>query len=94
MTSRIVEYQRPQTFVDEMQRGPFGRWRHQHILERSSYGTRMIDHVSFASPFGPIGRLVDALVLERYMTRLLRQHNAHVRVVAEGIAAGTPEPVI
>ena len=46
----------------------------------------MIDHVAFASPFGPLGRIVDALVLERYMTRLLREHNDYVRAVAEGIA--------
>jgi ligand-binding SRPBCC domain-containing protein len=92
MTSKIVEYERPHMFVDEMQRGPFARWRHQHILEKTSYGTRMIDHVSFASPFGPVGRLVDALVLERHMTRLLREHNDHVRAVAEGIAPAYRSP--
>jgi ligand-binding SRPBCC domain-containing protein len=86
MTSKVVAYERPHMFVDEMQRGPFGRWRHQHILEETGYGTRMIDHVGFASPFGLLGRIVDALVLERYMTRLLREHNDHVRAVAEGIA--------
>lgn len=90
MTSKIVEYQRPRTFVDEMQRGPFGHWRHHHIFEKTGYGTRMIDHVAFASPFGPLGRIVDDLVLERHMTRLLRQHNDHVRAVAEGTATRTP----
>lgn len=84
MTSKIVEYQRPSTFTDAMQRGPFGRWRHQHTFERIDSGTRMIDHVSFASPCGPLGRIVDAVVLERYMTQLLRQHNNHLRRVAEG----------
>jgi hypothetical protein len=44
----------------------------------------MIDHVAFESPLGPLGRLVDALVLERYMAKLLRQNNRHVRAVAEG----------
>lgn len=44
----------------------------------------MIDHVSFASPFGPLGRVIDAVALERYMTTLLRQHNSHLRAVAEG----------
>jgi ligand-binding SRPBCC domain-containing protein len=90
MTSKIVDYQRPHTFVDEMQRGPFGCWRHQHIFEKTGYGTRMIDHVAFASPFGRLGRLVDALVLERYMARLLRQHNAHLRAVAEETMARPP----
>jgi ligand-binding SRPBCC domain-containing protein len=83
MTSKIVEYQRSRTFTDEMQRGPFGRWRHQHIFEKTDSGTRMTDHVSFASPLDPLGRLVDAAVLERHMTKLLREHNAHLRAVAE-----------
>lgn len=87
MTSKVVEYERPHTFVDEMQRGPFAHWRHQHVLEKAASGTRMIDHVVFASPLGPLGRIVDVLVLERYMIRLLREHNAYVRRVAEGIAA-------
>jgi ligand-binding SRPBCC domain-containing protein len=84
MTSKIVEYQRPHTFTDAMQRGPFGHWRHQHIFEVTDFGTRMIDHVAFASPLGVIGRIADALVLDRYMANLLRDHNRHVREVAEG----------
>jgi ligand-binding SRPBCC domain-containing protein len=84
MTSSIVGYDRPGSFTDAMQHGPFGRWRHQHLFEKTATGTRMVDHVAFASPFGPIGRIVDALVLERYMTNLLREHNAHVKAVAEG----------
>lgn len=83
MTSRIVEYERPHAFTDAMQRGPFGHWRHQHIFESTDLGTRMFDHVAFASPLGALGRIVDALVLERYMAYLLRDHNRHVREVAE-----------
>ena len=90
MTSKVVEYERPHAFVDEMQRGPFAHWRHRHTLEKTVSGTRMIDHVVFASPLGPLGRIVDALALERYMTRMLREHNASVREVAEGIAAADP----
>lgn len=86
MTSKIVDYQRPHAFTDAMQRGPFGHWRHQHIFEKTDFGTRMIDHVTFASPLGILGRLADTLVLGRYMTTLLRDHNRHVREVAEGPA--------
>jgi hypothetical protein len=93
MTSKIVEYNRPLTFIDEMQRGPFGRWRHQHIFEKTVNGTRMTDHVNFASPFGVLGRIVDALVLERHMVQLLKQNNEQVRAAAVGttaIAEATP----
>jgi ligand-binding SRPBCC domain-containing protein len=83
MTSKIVEYHRPHYFVDEMQRGPFGHWCHQHVFEATDPGTRMIDDVDYASPFGLVGSVVDALVLEKYMTQLLRRHNRRVRAVAE-----------
>ncbi|MEO8744124.1 MAG: SRPBCC family protein [Candidatus Dormiibacterota bacterium] len=84
MTSKIVEYDRPHHFVDAMQRGPFGRWRHRHIFETTDAGTRMVDDVDYASPFGVLGAIVDGLVLERYMTSLLRRRNQHVGAVAEG----------
>ena len=57
-------------------RSPFRRWRHEHLFAPSGTGTVMTDVVEFASPVGPIGRCVDALVLTRYLTRLLQQRNA------------------
>lgn len=83
MTSKIVAYERPDGFVDEMQRGPFARWRHEHRITRNGGGTRMTDDVEFASPLGALGWLVDRVALERYMITLLRQHNDHVRRAAE-----------
>jgi chorismate mutase len=47
----------------------------------------MRDQVYFASPFGPLGRLVDAAVLQTYMTRLIERRNAHLKGVAEAKAA-------
>lgn len=89
MTSKIVVYERPHRFVDEMQRGPFARWRHEHNFTAIAGGTRMTDDVVFSSPLGPLGRLVDRVVLERFMTRLLVQHNVHVRRAAEAADART-----
>ena len=39
----------------------------------------MTDVVRYRSPAGPIGRLVDRVVLERYLTRLLAQRNAWLK---------------
>jgi hypothetical protein len=75
MTSRITAYEPPHRFVDEQVRGPFGRWWHEHLFEAVDGGTLMTDRVRFASPLGPVGRAVDALVLARYMEHLLRQRN-------------------
>jgi hypothetical protein len=35
----------------------------------------MTDTVRYTSPAGPLGRLVDRLVLARYLTRLLESRN-------------------
>jgi ligand-binding SRPBCC domain-containing protein len=75
ITSKITEYDAPHRFVDEQVTGPFGRWWHEHTFEESDFTTTMNDTVEFASPLGPIGKAVDAVVLTRYMTRLLTQRN-------------------
>jgi ligand-binding SRPBCC domain-containing protein len=84
MTSRITAFDRPRSFVDEQKRGPFLYFRHEHRFEPRSDGggTRMTDHVSFAAPFGPLGRLVEKLVLARYLERLIRQRNAYLQSIS------------
>lgn len=82
-TSRITNFERPHLFVDEMQRGVFKRWRHEHRFASRQDGTLIIDEVTFASPFGVLGQLADALFLKNYMRRFLVKHNAHVKRLAE-----------
>ena len=95
LTSKIVTYERPRLFVDEMQRGAFARWRHEHRFISQDGGTLATDDVDFASPLGPLGRLFDALLLESYMTRFLINHNAHLKREAEMIAAaGADRPTV
>jgi ligand-binding SRPBCC domain-containing protein len=83
LTSRITAMERPRMFVDEMQRGAFKSWHHTHIFEPRADGTLMIDDARYVSPLGPLGRVADWLYLEKYMTRLLRVRNAHIKKVAE-----------
>ncbi|HEX6625739.1 MAG TPA: SRPBCC family protein [Pyrinomonadaceae bacterium] len=83
LTSKITAFDRPHMFVDEMQRGAFKRWHHTHLFEVRDDGTLMVDEVEYASPLGLLGQLVDALVLKKYMTRLLSERNAHIKKLAE-----------
>jgi len=84
LTSRIIEYDRPRMFVDEMISGPFKRWHHKHLFETVGDGrTLIIDEVNYASPFGVIGRIVDMLYLENYMRGFLLRRNAHIKMIAE-----------
>jgi len=80
MTSRISVYERPVRFVDEQVRGPFRYWRHEHSFtwDEESGTTVMRDVISFAAPFGVLGRLAERLVLRRYMERLIASRNEHL----------------
>ena len=75
MTSQITDLVAPSRFVAEQVSGPFAHWWHEHVFDDRDDATLMTDTVEFASPAGPIGRLVDTLVLTKYMTRLLTQRN-------------------
>jgi ligand-binding SRPBCC domain-containing protein len=92
LTSKIVAYERPCMFVDEMQRGAFKRWRHTHRFGPRPDGTLMLDDVDFAAPFGPLGRLAETLLLKRYMTGFLVKHNLFFKRMAEATAGHTPPP--
>lgn len=78
MTSRIIEMQIPDYFVDEQVKGPFRRFRHVHEFSEDSAGTTMVDRIEFEAPFGPIGRLAEKLVLGRYLQRLIKTRNRHL----------------
>jgi ligand-binding SRPBCC domain-containing protein len=83
MTSRIVAFERPRAFTDEMRRGPFRAWRHTHHFEPRDGGTLMRDRVEFASPLGPLGALFDLLYLKSFVRRFLLAQNRRIKEVLE-----------
>jgi ligand-binding SRPBCC domain-containing protein len=89
MTSRITAYHRPYRFVDEQVTGPFRHWYHEHTFTWDEPAQVMVmrDVIDFASPLGALGRMADALLLERYMRQLIRKRNAHL---ADTLAADSP----
>ncbi len=85
LSSRITEFDPPRRFVDEMVRGAFRRFRHEHQFLAVERGTEMVDIFDYTSPLGPLGRLADRLFLRQYMSRLLRDRNAYLKQVAEAM---------
>jgi ligand-binding SRPBCC domain-containing protein len=86
LTSKITAYERPHCFTDEMLRGAFQEMKHMHEFVPQATGTLMIDIFAFRAPLGVLGRLAEALVLTRYMRKLLLARNAYLKQAAE---AGT-----
>jgi ligand-binding SRPBCC domain-containing protein len=60
--SRIEVWEPPLRFVDVQTRGPYRRWRHEHVLEESPGGTLCRDLVDYAVPGG---WLIDRLLVRR-----------------------------
>lgn len=80
LTVEITAMDRPTHFRDEQVAGPFAWMEHDHRFEALGEGrTRMIDDFRFESPVWPLGRALDALVLRRYMARVLRRRNERLR---------------
>ena len=84
LTSEITEFKYPDYFVDEMVKGAFKSFRHEHYFkEKENNMTEMIDKFSYESPLGILGSLADKLFLKRYMTDLLDKRNQTIKEVAE-----------
>ena len=79
----ITELTAPTFFADEMLEGDFRKMRHEHYFKSLKGGTIMVDHFCFESPFGILGKLVNTIFLEKYMTRLLLERNKEIKRIAE-----------
>jgi ligand-binding SRPBCC domain-containing protein len=81
--SRISVMRSPDHFTDEMIKGDFKSFRHEHHFKSIENGTIMIDLVDFETPYGIIGRMVNSCYLNNYMEKMIMKRNAVIREYAE-----------
>ena len=79
LTVRITAASPPHHFRDELVRGAFKSLRHDHYFDEADGGTRVRDVFEFSSPFGLLGRWVDVLFMQRYLTGFLQIRNAALK---------------
>lgn len=82
-TSKIIDMQSPVFFVDEMTKGDFKSFKHQHHFKEVKNGTIMIDIIHFESPYGILGRIVNKIYLKKYFETLLLKRNKVIKDYAE-----------
>lgn len=75
LSSIVFGIDPPRRFCDRQTKGPFGAFHHEHVFQDHPDGTLMRDTVTFRSPFGPIGALIDRLFMREYMRRLIDERN-------------------
>jgi ligand-binding SRPBCC domain-containing protein len=83
LTSKITAFDRPNYFSDEMVKGAFKRFKHEHHFKEVDGVTLMTDYFDYESPLGIIGKLADRLFLKKYMTALLEKRNKVIKDFAE-----------
>lgn len=83
LTSKITEYNRPHHFQDIMLKGAFKSFTHDHFFEKSKDETIMRDVFEYSSPLWFLGKIADALFLEKYMGKMLEERNDLIKNVAE-----------
>lgn len=82
-TSKIIEMLRPNSFLDEMIKGDFKSFRHQHHFKKTNNGTIMIDLLEFETPYGVLGKLINRFFLKNYIEKLLVKRNQVIKEYAE-----------
>lgn len=83
LTSEITDFDKPNFFADELVKGAFKSFRHEHYFLARNGQTLMKDVFIFESPYGLLGRLFNRMVLTKYMTALLIKRNGVIKAVAE-----------
>ena len=82
-TSRITEMKSPDFFVDEMVKGDFKSFHHEHHFKAAENGTIMIDMVNFETPYGNFGKIVNGIFLKSYLEKFLLKRNEVIKEYAE-----------
>lgn len=83
LSSKITNMDKVNSFVDEMEKGIFKSFRHYHGFTEKGSITIMTDTFDYKSPLGLLGLLADKLLIEKYMTKLLRIRNQTIKEFAE-----------
>lgn len=84
-TSIISAFESPTRFVDEMVKGVFKSFHHEHIFKETKNGTEMIDVLSYEVPYGIFGKIFNYFILKSYLTKFLHERNQHIKKRAESL---------
>jgi len=79
--TEIEQWNPPHEFVDVQAKGPYKLWRHTHRFSESRGGTLIEDHVEYALPFGPLGRLVHWLQVTRDLQQIFDHRTQQVEAL-------------
>jgi ligand-binding SRPBCC domain-containing protein len=84
LKTKITEYERPVSFVDEQITGDFSMMKHNHFFKPCDNGPIIIYIFQFERPYKLFGSIVNKIYLTGYMKALLDERNRVIKETAEG----------
>jgi ligand-binding SRPBCC domain-containing protein len=91
-TSKIVEFDRPHRFVDEMVQGALSSLRHVHEFAVDGHEVVMRDTLTWRSPLGPLGVIADRLFVASHLRRFMVDKQSKLKAYAERSSSGAGQP--
>jgi len=82
-TSKIVEFDRPRRFVDQMEKGAFKSLCHIHEFVVEEHSVLMRDTLTWQSPFGVLGVIADHLFVARHLREFMIRKQQKLKSFAE-----------
>lgn len=70
-------------FRDEMIKGDFKSFYHEHFFHPNEKGTLMTDQINMVAPYGLIGTIANSLFLKNYIKKFLVKRNLVIKKYAE-----------
>lgn len=84
LTVKIIRFEKPKIFVDEMTAGNFKSFRHVHdFILQDDDQTILKDIFEWASPFGIFGRIIDELFIKNRLRKIVVRRNQRLKEIAE-----------
>ncbi|MCX6366707.1 MAG: SRPBCC family protein [Armatimonadetes bacterium] len=78
----------PLRFVDRQVpgSGPFAFWEHEHRFEAlDAKRSQLTDTITYTPPFGPLGKLADALFIRKQLTEMFAYRHRVTKAALEGV---------
>ena len=77
--TEIVQVATPHFFADEQRVGPYRLWHHEHFFRAMPEGgTEVRDLVTYVPPLGPLGAVLNRLLIRPQLERILDYRAAHL----------------
>ena len=83
VTTRVVDLQKPSSFVQEQVKGDLVHFKHEHHFKGVENGTILIDMIDFEGPRDVIGKVLAKIYLKKYLENFIHKRNSLIQQYAE-----------